>query len=264
MGRSFPAAQALQARVRRGELEAPEGSAPRTRFNGKVSGHRVVDARRFDLAEIKRIKSAVPGATVNDAVLTIVGGALRQYLLDHGEPHAESLRAMVPISVRTEEQAGTAGNQVAAMVAKLGTDIADPARRLEAVRTSTHQSKAYSEASGARSMAEFAEFMPGGLAALAARTASRFEMATRGAPAVNCVVSNVPGPQVPLYFAGARLEFFFGGAAVVDGMALLHGVTSYCGEVVVSVVSDRDIMPDPAVYAECLDQSFDDLSAAIP
>jgi diacylglycerol O-acyltransferase / wax synthase len=263
MGRTFPAARAVQERVRRGELEAPEGSAPRTRFNAKVSGHRVVDARRYDLAEIKRIKSAVPGATVNDAVLTVVGGALRHYLMDNGELPDESLRVMVPISVRSDEQAGAAGNQVASMVASLGTDIADPARRLEAVRTSTHRSKAFSEASGARSMAEFAEFMPGGLAALAARTASRFEMATRGAPAVNCVVSNVPGPQVPLYFAGARLEFFFGGAAVVDGMALLHGVTSYCGEVVVSVVSDRDIMPDPATYAECLDQSFADLSAAV-
>ena len=263
MGRTFPAARAVQQRVRRGELEAPEGNAPRTRFNGKVSGHRVVDARRFDLAEIKRIKSAVPGATVNDAVLTVVGGALRQYLMDQGELPPESLRVMVPISVRSEAQAGTAGNQVASMVAKLGTDIADPARRLDAVRASTHQSKAYSEASGARSMSELAEFMPGGLAALAARAASRFEMATRNAPAVNCVVSNVPGPQVPLYFAGARLEFFFGGAAVVDGMALLHGVTSYCGEVVVSVVSDRDILPDPAAYAECLDQSFEDLSAAV-
>ena len=205
----------------------------------------------------------MPGATVNDAVLTVVGGALRQYLLDQGELPTESLRVMVPISVRSEDQAGTAGNQVAAMVAKLGTEIADPARRLEAVRASTHQSKAYSEATGARSMAELAEFMPGGLAALAARAASRFEMATRGEPAVNCVVSNVPGPQVPLYFAGARLEFFFGGAAVVDGMALLHGVTSYCGEVVLSVVSDRDVLPDPAAYAECLDQSFADLSAAI-
>ena len=263
MGRTFPAARVLQDRVRRGELAAPDGNAPRTRFNARVSGHRVIDARRYDLAEIKRIKSAVPGATVNDAVLTVVGGALRHYLSDKGELPAESLRAMVPISVRSEEQAGTAGNQVAAMVAQLGTDIADPARRLEAVRTSTHQSKAYSEAAGARSMAELAEFLPGGLAALAARTASRFEMATRGAPAVNCVVSNVPGPQVPLFFAGARLEFFFGGAAVVDGMALLQGVTSYCGEVVLSVVSDRDIMPDPAVYAECLDQSFADLSAAI-
>ena len=73
----------------------------------------------------------------------------------------------------------------------------------------------------------------------------------------------MPGPQVPLYFAGARLVFFFGGAAVVDGMGLLHGVTSYCGEVVLSVVSDREIMPDPATYAECLDQSFDDLSVAV-
>jgi WS/DGAT/MGAT family acyltransferase len=263
MGRTFPATQAVQRRVRRGELDAPAGSAPRTRFNGEVTGHRVIDARRFDLAEIKRIKSAVPGATVNDAVLTLVGGALREYLSAKGELPDESLRVMVPISVRSAEQAGTAGNQVATMVALLGTDIADPLKRLEAVRASTSQSKAYSEAVGARSMSEFAEFLPGGLAALAARGAARFHMATRGTPVVNCVVSNVPGPQVPLYFAGARLEFFFGGAAVVDGMGLLQGVTSYCGEVVLSVVSDRQIMPDPAVYADCLDQSYKDLGKAI-
>jgi WS/DGAT/MGAT family acyltransferase len=264
MARTVPATQSVLRRVRRGELEMPATNAPRTRFNGKVSGHRVIDARRYDLAEIKRIKAAVVGATVNDAVLALVGGALRQYLADKSELPDESLRVMVPISVRSDAQAGTAGNQVSMMVASLGTDIADPARRLEAVSASTHQSKAFSEAVGARSMAELSEFLPGGLAALAARTASRFAMATRGAPVVNCVVSNVPGPQVPLYFAGARLVFFFGGAAVVDGMGLLQGVSSYCGEVMLSVVSDRDIMPDPATYAECLDKSYAALRQAIP
>lgn len=223
----------------------------------------MVDARRFDLAEMKRIKSAVPGATLNDAVLTVVGGALRDYLSDKGELPDESLRVMVPISVRSNEQAGAGGTQVAMMVATIGTDIADPAKRLEAIRTSTKQSKALSEAMGARTMAEMSEVLPGGLAALAARAASRFEMATRGAPIVNCVVSNVPGPQVPLYFAGARLEFFFGGAAVVDGVGLLHGVSSYCGEMLVSVVSDRSFMPDPGTYADCLDSAFAELSAGI-
>jgi diacylglycerol O-acyltransferase len=104
--------------------------------------------------------------------------------------------------------------------------------------------------------------MPGGLAMLGSRLASQFDTATRTSPIVNTVVSNVPGPQHPLYFAGARLVTFFGGAAVVDGMGLLHGVTSYCGEVIVSIVSDRDMLPDPAFYADCMEKSHADLVAA--
>jgi diacylglycerol O-acyltransferase len=262
MARTVPATRALQQRVRRGELEAPPTAAPRTRFNAPVTGHRVIEARRFDLATVKRIKAAVPGATINDVAIAIVGGALRTYLSDKGELPTESLRVMVPISVRSPDQMGTAGNQVATMTAALGTDIDDPLKRLEAVRQSTHASKAFAEASDARSMVEFSQLMPGGLATLAARAASRFEMASRGTPPVNCVVSNVPGPQVPLYFAGARLVTFFGGAAVVEGMGLLHGIMSYCGEMIVSVVSDRALMPDPAVYAACIQRSYDDLVAA--
>jgi hypothetical protein len=142
------------------------------------------------------------------------------------------------------------------MVASSGSDIADPRARLAAVRDSTRQSKAFAEAIDARSLAEFSEFLPGGLAALSARTASQFEMATQASPIVNTVVSNVPGPQVPLFLAGARLVTLFGGAAVVDGMGLLHGVTSYCGELMITVISDREMMPDPAAYAQCLDDSF--------
>jgi hypothetical protein len=104
--------------------------------------------------------------------------------------------------------------------------------------------------------------MPGGLVALAARTASQFEMATRTTPLVNTVVSNVPGSQVPLYFAGARLVTFFGGAGVADGMGLLHGVSSYVGQLILSVVSDREMLPDPGHYADLLEASFTELAVA--
>jgi hypothetical protein len=129
----------------------------------------------------------------------------------------------------------------------LGTDIGDPRERLAAVRESTHQSKAFHEAVDARSLSEFSEMLPGALVALGARAANRFQLARRANPVANTTVSNVPGPRVPLYFAGARLVTMFGGAQVVDGLGLLHGVSSYCGEVIVSVVSCREIMPDPDV-----------------
>ncbi len=263
VGRQLPGGTRAQDAQLRQRLQIPQMvAAPRTRFSGIVSPHRVIDARRYDLAEIRRVKSAVPGATVNDVVIAIVGGALRQYLDDKGELPGTTLRVMVPISTRTPEQAGTAGNQVSVMVADLGTDIADARARLVAVHDSTTASKAASEAVDATVLTSLAEMMPGNLAVLGARLASQFETATRTTPIVNTVVSNVPGPQVPLYFAGARLVTFFGGAAVVDGMGLLHGITSYCGEVVISIVSDREMLPDPAVYADCLDRSHAALVAA--
>ena len=169
---------------------------------------------------------------------------------------------MAPISTRTAEQAGTAGNQVSAMIVTAGTDVADPRQRLAAVHESTAASKAAAEATGAQDLVQFSELMPGGLVALAARTASQFEMATRTTPLVNTVVSNVPGSQVPLYFAGARLVTFFGGAGVADGMGLLHGVSSYVGQLILSVVSDREMLPDPGHYADLLERSFTDLAAA--
>jgi WS/DGAT/MGAT family acyltransferase len=237
-------------------------AAPRTRFSGPVTTHRVIEARRFELDTAKRIKAAVAGATINDVAITVVGGALRAYLAEKGEQPEQSLRVMAPISIRTAEQAGTAGNQVSAMIATLGTDLADPTARLAAVHESTKASKAAAEAVGARDLVQFSEMLPGGLAALAARTAGQFEMATRATPLVNTVVSNVPGPQTPLYFAGARLVTFFGGAGVTDGMGLLHGVSSYVGQLILSVVSDRDMMPDPGHYADLLEESFAEVASA--
>ena len=251
-----------ELRARR-NFELPAMSAaPRTRFSGVVTTHRVVEARQFDLATAKQIKAAVPGATINDVAITVVGGALREYLREQGELPEQALRVMAPISTRTPEQAGTAGNQVSAMIVTAGTDVPDARERLAAVHESTAASKAAAEATGALDLAQFSELVPGGLLALAARTASQFEMATRTTPLVNTVVSNVPGSQVPLYFAGARLVTFFGGAGVADGMGLLHGVSSYTGQLIISVVADREMLPDPGHYADLLEQSFAELAAA--
>jgi hypothetical protein len=152
---------------------------------------------------------------------------------------------------------------VTAVVALLRTDIEDPKERLAAVRESTHASKALSNAMGARDLVQFSEFLPGGLTALAARAVSQFEMATRMMPVtINTIVSNVPGPQVPLYMAGARMVTYFGGAGVANGMGLLNGVTSYCGQLIMSMVSCREMMPDPGHYGDLLEVSFREIAAA--
>ena len=133
LGRTVPTLGRAQRRMQRNELKPPVVGVPRTRFNGKVSPHRVVDACFLPMAEMRAIKATEPGATINDAVLTVVGGALRRYLSDKNELPDSSLVAMAPISVRSEDQKRAAGNQVTAMLVLLGTDIADPRARLAAV-----------------------------------------------------------------------------------------------------------------------------------
>ena len=222
----------------------------------------MVDGRRFPLDEMRRIKSTVPGATVNDVALTIVGGSLRAYLKDKGELPAEPLVAMCPISTRTEEEKGMAGNKVSAMITSLATDVADAGERLVTVREATHASKALTNAIDARTLSEYSQFVPGALAGLGARLSSDLSLANRTNPPYNVVVSNVPGPQKPLYFTGAQMETQFGFGMVHNGMGLMHGVMSYCGEMMLCITSDREMMPDPAFYMDCVEQSFQELSTA--
>src|SRR5204863_6975358 len=244
-----------------GRRPAPT-TAPRTRFSGMVTAHRVVEGRSFDLGEVRRIKSAVPGATVNDAVLAIVAGALRRYLPSKGELPADPLIVMAPISIRTEEEKGAMGNRVSAMMLPIPTNEADPVERLRTAHATTQETKGMASAVPAKTLTDFNQFIPWALAGLAARTAANFRLAETTAPAVNTVVTNVPGPQVPLYMAGAKLLKQFGMGPVSDGMGIIHPVFSYNGEIAVSVTACREMMPDPAFYAECLQSSFDELAAA--
>ena len=236
--------------------------APQTLFGGKVGPHRVWDGVVFSLAEIRAIKEHIEGATVNDVILTIIGGALRDYLTGRDGLPKQSMTAMAPISVRAEGEKEALGNLVSAMVVQLGTHIADPAERLNYIHKEVKNSKAMTNAVGARTLSDYSQFMPAALSGLAARLYTRLGVANLHSPAFNCVATNVPGPRVPLYFAGAKMVRMMGMAPVFDGMGLINTIYSYGPEIAISFTSDREIMPDPAVYAAALQRSFETLRDA--
>ena len=154
------------------------------------------------------------------------------------------------------------GNQVAAMIVQLGTHIEDPAERLRYVHSKTVNSKAMTEAIGARNMTEMSKVSPALFMALGAQLYTRLGLANRVAPPFSTVVTNVPGPPVPIHSAGARLDSMMGLVCLTDGMGLGHVVQSYVSEATIAFTADRDLMPDPDFYAQCIQDSFDELLAA--
>lgn len=238
-------------------LPTKPGDVPRTRFNGKVSPNRVFEGRVFELADIKSIKNSVEGATINDVVLTICGGALRRYLDAHDELPEKSLVAMAPISVRSEGQKKTAGNQVSTMSVALRTDITDPAERLAAVHETSKDAKELTHAVGAHLMTDYAQFVPAVTMAAATKLYSR--IGGRVNPIFNCVVTNVPGPQVPLYSMGSKMVRTFGFGPIADGLGLFMPILSYNGTLSIGATSCREMMPDPEFFAECIQATFDEL-----
>jgi diacylglycerol O-acyltransferase len=243
-----------------GELKAPP-SVPRTRFNKVVSPHRVFEGVDFSLEKIKAIKADV-GGTVNDVVLAICAGALRKYLLEKDELPEESLVSMCPVNVRDASALTTAGNQVVSMAVPLHTDIADAKERLQAICASTRDAKEYTNAIGAKSMMEMADFIPMELSVMGARVAAEQGIANFATPEFNTVITNVPGPSVPYYSNGAKFVRGWGMGPSIDGNGLFHSVGSYCGEINMGVSCCREMMPDPAHYAELLHESFDELEQA--
>jgi diacylglycerol O-acyltransferase len=261
LARSVEPLARVTAGIARRELRTA-GVVPRTRFNAPVSPHRVVDGLSLKLDAVRAIKASVEGATVNDAVLAVVGGGLRKYLQAKDELPGDSMIAMAPVSVRGKDQSGAMGNQISAMLVSLGTHIEDPLTRLRAVNAGTQDSKKLTESIGAKLLSDYSQLYPAALAGLAARMYSRFQLANRVRPAFNCVVTNVPGPRQPLYSGGARLVTQYGTGPVVDGMGLIIPVFSYCGEITISFTSCRDMIPDPAFFAECLRASYEALEEA--
>ena len=243
------------SRVARGAVPS---FPPKTRFNQTVSPHRVFEARFHELADFKRIKASVPGATINDVALAYVGGALRAYLDGHGELPDDSLVAACPMSMRKAGDTSSNGNVLFGRLQTLGTDIADPLKRLEAIAESTAASRSESDSTRTQ-LLELIGTVPTSLLGMTAKAASALPFS--GPTIANTTVTNVPGPTEPLFFSGARLVRVAGLGPLVAGLNLIHVVASYNGTLSISATADRDALPDPARYAECMEQSFQELLA---
>jgi len=240
-----------------GSLKTPgdmAGRKPQTRFDHPVSPHRVVDAVGFSLAECKTIREHIDDITINDIFMAATGGAIRKYLERKGELPARTLNAMVPMSTRGTDKAMDSGNQIGMAPMALRTDIADPVERVLAIRRGTSKTKAATSALGKGLVARLVHVIP----AVAAEQLVRLGIVAM----CNVTVSNVRGPDVPLYMAGSQLELFLAVSIAFDGIGLNVTGFSYNGTLWVCFVACRDMLPDPEEFCDCLKESFAELLAA--
>ena len=233
-------------------------TAPPSIFNQAITPGRTFWGRNFDFDRIKAIRNCVAGTTVNDVVLAICAGGLRNYLVQRNELPAKPLVAMAPISVRGETQ--DTGNEVSAMLVSLATDVDDALSRLFHIRANTQRSKIHASALPAN---RITEFLPSETLAAAARVYTRTRLGGYHRPFFNVTITNVPGPPVPMYAAGARIHSAFGMAPILDGLGLILVVVSYHGRISIGINSCRQIVPDPDNMAECFSRSLDELELAV-
>jgi len=235
--------------------------APRSPFNVPISSRRTFDGLHMPFSEIRKIRKAVDGATVNDVVLAVCGGGLGKYLKKHGDLPERDLVAMAPISVRGAMESGS--NRVSAMLVPLEIRLREPAARLRRIHRHAVDSKAYASAIGARTLADTSQFVPYSLATAAARLYSGLHLSRYHRPPFNLVITNVPGPREPLYFGSAELLAGYGHAPVLDGLGLILVVTSYRDTLTISATAGYEAVPDVADLVACLRDSFEDLKAAV-
>ena len=229
------------------------GQAPASSLNQAIGPHRRFETVQLDLGEIRRIRTVL-GGTVNDVILAVVTGALRTLLLERGEQLGPDLRAMVPVSVRPPEGRGTFGNQVTAVFCPLPVAEGDPRRRLERVRAAMQDLKQSQQALGALAISKLGDFAPPTLLAQAAR----LQAYTRF---FNLVVTNVPGPQMPLYLLGHRMLGCYPAVPLAANQTVVIGLLSYDGSVGVGLMGDADAARDLSRLAEALAASLGELSA---
>jgi WS/DGAT/MGAT family acyltransferase len=261
---ALPAISRIRGGLQRQDFKHLEDKQ-KTRFQGKISRHRVAEARKFDFEKIRGIKNTMPGATVNDVMLTIIAGALRRYLDSKGELPEQTLVAGCPIDVRTPEERAAGGNMVGMMNVAIRSDIEDPLERLAEIHHESTSAKAYAQALGPRMMMDITDLLPGGVLAVALRTAASTGL-TEAAVVQNTFVTNVPGPAVQLYFCGALQVDSMSFGPLMPNVGLFHVIYSNVqnkqGTISISITACRDMMPDPDFYADCLQASFDELEAA--
>jgi diacylglycerol O-acyltransferase len=232
-------------------------AAPNTVFNVEIGPHRRFAITQADLAELKRVKDK-HGGTVNDVILSIVAGGIGKYLRARGHnTEGLEMRALVPVSVRAEEEHGALGNRISAMMAPLPVWCEDPIERLKVLTGEMGDLKASGQAVGAEILTKLTDFAPSTIASQAARLqpAQRF---------FNLVVTNVPGPQFPLYVLGRKMESIFPMVPLARRQALCVGIMSYNGQVNFGLIGDYDAMADLDSFALDLEAATAEIVGTAP
>jgi diacylglycerol O-acyltransferase len=245
----------------------PPTPAPRTPWNRSIGPHRRFAYTTIPLDDAKQVRRAI-GCTFNDVVMAVCSGALRRYLTKHDQLPDEPLIAMVPVSVRSADHRDPSSddiyeNRVSALLADLATNEADPAKRLARVQQSMTRAKEDFKAIPAEALQDFTQFAPPAVAARAMRMVSRLKLADRAAPPFNLVISNVPGPNLPLYSSGAELKHFYPVSAITDSQGMNITVQSYNGNLDFGIIVDRDLVPDVWDITEMLHESMNELLSLI-
>lgn len=228
-------------RVRTGETMAAPFAAPQTMFNASVSSHRNVAYAQLDLEDIKKVKDHFC-VKVNDVVMAVVSGGLRRFLGDRGELPESSLVAMVPVSVHGKSDR-PGRNQVSGMFSRLETQIADPVERLKAISEANSVAKEHSSAIGATLLQDWSQFAAPAVFGVAMRVYAKTRL-TSSRPVHNLVISNVPGPQVPLYYLGCEIAAMYPLGPVFHGSGLNVTVMSLNGRLNVGLISCPELLPD--------------------
>jgi WS/DGAT/MGAT family acyltransferase len=243
-----------------GVLETTTARPPRTPFNGRIGAHRTFAFGSLPLDDVKRLKDEL-GITVNDVVVALCASAVRDWLLEQDALPTDPLVAMVPMSVRTDEEKGTFGNRVSMMIVPIPTNVEDPRERLMTAHETLKSAKQRHRALPANLLTDATSFIPPAVHARASRLT--MEIGGRLAPPLNLVISNVPGPREPLYLAGAQLQAHFPVSVVTDGVGLNMTVMSYRDHVDFGLVGDRDLMGDAWPLMAGLERALDELCEVV-
>jgi WS/DGAT/MGAT family acyltransferase len=262
VSRTVRTVRMLSARNRDGARVLPPSpfEAPRTSINRSISPYRRVAFAELALGDVRRIRDVL-GGTANDVALTVTGGAMRSFFSGREERPEGPLVALVPVSVRVEEERGTLGNRLSAMLVSLADGIEKPGARLEQVREGMASAKEQSRSMGTDMFAGWAQATLPVVSTRLSRLITNLRLFDHTAPLFNLIVSNVPGPDFPLYLAGARMVAMYPLGPIIEGVGVNVTVFSYLDTMYVGIQGCWDLVPDIDAIAEGMEASLAGLLA---
>jgi len=260
VSRSISTIRGLNGRNREepGPVPPSPFEAPRTSINRAISPHRRVALAELSMSDVDRVRQVL-GGTTNDVVLAVTSGALRSFFAGRGEQPESSLVGMVPVSVRTEEEDGTLGNRVSAMLVSLATTVEDPVARLRRIVEEARRAKEHSRFVDPGVFAGWAQSLVPSVATRLTRLITNFRLFDHVAPLFNLIVSNVPGPDFPLYLAGARMVAMYPLGPIIEGVGMNVTVFSYLDGLYVGIQGCRVLVPDIDAMARAMEQALAEL-----